>query len=107
MSTSRFLRQPIRCTARLAVDPTSRTHWVVASSRAASSTSKTDAKPKILDHSPPDESQQSEDTRKHNEELDRRPHKEADKGTAVEQEQDKVDSKFWSGDRAGKSDDHK
>ncbi|KAK0793604.1 hypothetical protein LTR02_013002 [Friedmanniomyces endolithicus] len=53
------------------------------------------AQPKIFQSSPPKE--ESEEVRKHNEEVDRRAEKTSTKGRDEDAEKDKVGKEFWSG----------
>lgn len=55
------------------------------------------AQPKILNQSPPKESEASEDVKKHNREMDARAERPAERVKDEDVEKDKVGKGFWSG----------
>ena len=71
------------------------------SDKGASGKTTEKAQPKILGENPKvEESEQSEDVRKHNAEMDARAERQAQKGSDKEIKDDKVHKGFWGGERA-------
>ncbi|KAK3050245.1 hypothetical protein LTR09_008634 [Extremus antarcticus] len=65
----------------------------------ASDKSQAKAQPKILSENPPlEESEQSEDVRKHNEGMDKRAERPAEKASKEDVKNDKVGKGFWGGE---------
>nr|POE89778.1 hypothetical protein CFP56_20247 [Quercus suber] len=57
-------------------------------------------KPKILNESPPKEGEESEDVKKHNEEMDQRADRPNEKVRDEDVEKDKVGKQYWKGEFA-------
>jgi hypothetical protein len=68
------------------------------SSSSASSNDKKGAQPKILNESPPSKGNESEDVRKHNEDMDNRTEKAFEQVSNKDAEKDKVGKDFWKGE---------
>jgi hypothetical protein len=75
-----------------------------SSSKSDSSASKSDsskatkgAQPKILDEKPPSKENESEDVRKHNEEMENRTETKHEQASSEDSKDEKVDKDYWAG----------
>lgn len=105
LRTSRNLRFLQSLTQPISIRPTLATQRYASSSQqpgqsveGASGKSEKEAKPQILNQSPPKDGEASAEVNKHNEEMANRADKPSEKATDADVENDKVNKGFWSGE---------